>query len=88
MIYPWMMVTGSSAHRIPHPVERVKERMVFLKNAEVRRAARARGIPLWKIAEKLGISEASMTRWLRVELSEERRSAIFRAIAALSREEG
>ena len=40
-------------------------------NDAIRDFARKNGITLWQIAVKLGISEATITRWLRVPLSEE-----------------
>ena len=38
----------------------------------------------WMVAKKLGISEYTLVRWLRDELSEERKKAIYAAIEALS----
>ena len=43
-----------------------------MANEEIRCKAKAHRIPLWKLACELGISEATLTRWLRVEMSEER----------------
>lgn len=42
-----------------------------MENEQVRRAARAAGMPLWKLAEELGISEATLSRWLRKPLPDE-----------------
>lgn len=56
------------------------------ENAKIREAARAANIPLWKIAAAIGISEPTMTRWLRVPLSRERENRIAEAIAQLGKE--
>ena len=39
-------------------------------NQDLRNAAKAAKVPLWRIAEKLGCSEPTMTRKLRRELPE------------------
>ena len=53
-------------------------------NETVRRAARIAGVPLWKIALQVGISEATLTRWMRVPLSDEREQRLLTAIFALT----
>lgn len=58
------------------------------ENEKVRRAARIAGVPLWAIASKIGVSEPTLTRWLRVRLSEEKEASIMAAIAELEREAG
>ncbi len=55
-------------------------------NQNVRDAARIAGIPLWRIAMQAGISEPTLTRWLRVPLSEDRERRIVRAIEELKEE--
>lgn len=55
-------------------------------NAEIREFARENGITLWQIAVKLGVSEATITRWLRVPLSEEREKLLFEAAQRLAAE--
>ena len=57
-----------------------------MENRDVRRAARAAGVPLWKIARQLGVSEPTMTRWLRTPLSSEKREAVLGAISELEEE--
>lgn len=49
---------------------------------EIRRAARIADVPLWRLAEEIGIGEATLFRWLRHPLSEER---LGRTLAALDR---
>ena len=38
------------------------------ENKDLREAAKARGVPLWKVAKAAGISESTMTRKLREPL--------------------
>lgn len=57
--------------------------MIQRANEDVRRAARAAGVPLWMIAAELEISEPTLTRWLRVPLPDDRRDEIMKIIRAL-----
>ena len=57
-------------------------------NADVRQKIKAAGLFQWQVAKACGISEVTLIRWLRDELSKERREAIFAAIEALSKKEG
>lgn len=57
-----------------------------MTNQEVRRAARAAGVPLWKVADALGVSEPTVTRWLRRELPNEKKTAMLAAIERLGEE--
>lgn len=52
----------------------------MLSNVEVRSAAKQNGVMLWQIANAMNISEATMTRKLRTELSESDKSAMLRII--------
>lgn len=56
------------------------------ENQTVRRAARAAGVPLWRVAAAIGVSEPTLTRWLRVPLQEDKEKRVMAAIAALERE--
>ena len=53
-------------------------------NETVREAIKKSRLYQWQIAEKIGISEFTFTRWLRSELSDERKELILKAIAELS----
>lgn len=44
---------------------------------EMKKEAKKNGVPLWKIADALGISEATLTRLLRHDLSEEKEAQIL-----------
>lgn len=49
-------------------------------NQTVREEAKKKGVRLWQIAEHLGISEPTMTRWMRTALSPEKENMILSAI--------
>ena len=55
-------------------------------NQTIRDIAKKKGVKHWQIAEYLGISEPTIVRWLRVDLSPERKEAILNAIEAISKE--
>lgn len=55
-----------------------------MSNSDVRTAAKNAGVCLYQIAAVMGISEPTMTRKLRFELSLEEKQAIFKAIAQIA----
>ena len=57
-----------------------------MENIKIRVAARVAGVPFWKIAQKIGISEPTLTRWLRVPLDADREALIMAAIDELAKE--
>ena len=57
-----------------------------MENIQIRMAAREAHIPHWKSAQMDGISEPTFTRWLRVELTQEKKVRILQAIEQLKRE--
>ncbi len=57
------------------------------ENKAIRRAARAAGVPLWRIAHVIGVSEPTLTRWLRFPLSPEREQQILAAISQIAASE-
>jgi hypothetical protein len=56
-----------------------------MKNQEIRLAARGAGVPLWQLAEALGVSEPTMTRKLRHELSDDEKARILTIIHELAK---
>lgn len=56
------------------------------ENQAVRKAAKSAGVPLWKVAAYIGVSEPTIIRWLRVPLQEEKEARILSAIASLAQE--
>lgn len=57
-----------------------------MANEKIKHMARNRKIPQWQIALELNISEATLTRWLRVPLSAEQERMILAAIQKLEKE--
>lgn len=53
-----------------------------MKAEIIKKAARVAGVPLYRIAADIGISEATMTRWLRFDLPDERAERLLAAIKA------
>ena len=44
------------------------------KNVDVRKAAKDSGVFLWEIADKLGVSEPTLNRWLRKEMPDSQKA--------------
>lgn len=57
-----------------------------LPNNDIRKAALLADVRHWEICEVLGISEPTLTRWLRSELTEDKRNRIFAAIDSIAKE--
>ena len=53
-------------------------------NVDVRFAAWSAGLPLWAVAEELGVCEMTLSRWLRTELPTEKRERVLTTIQTLT----
>ena len=60
--------------------------MKYSANDRIRSRARAAGVKHWQIALRLGVSEQTFMRWMRVPLSQDREHQILEVIDALSEE--
>ena len=49
-------------------------------NEEIRETLKATRLKQWEIAAELNVSESTLIRWLRRELSQEKKAAILDAI--------
>ena len=58
----------------------------MLANNTIREQARRNNVPLWKVADSLGISEATFFRWLRKPLDGEKQTNILAVIDKLTTE--
>jgi len=58
-----------------------------MSNIDVRTAAKNAGVFLYQIAAAIGISEPTMTRKLRFELSDQEKKPIFEAIESIKNNE-
>ncbi len=54
-----------------------------MKNQEIRQAIKESRIMQYEIAEQMGISEYTLCKWLRKELTAEQRERIYTAIAEI-----
>ncbi len=59
---------------------------MFLKNQQIRAAAKASGVKLWEIAERLNINDGNFSRKLRRELPEAEQEQILAIIAEIAKE--
>lgn len=57
-----------------------------MENQDIKVYAKKHGVKMWELAVRLGISEATITRWLRVPLSAERERLLYRAAKELTAE--
>lgn len=57
-----------------------------MANLDIRAEAVSRGVRLWRVAEELGIADASLSRKLRKELPQDQKEEIFDIIRRLSEE--
>lgn len=57
-------------------------------NETVKRHAWKLRVPQWKIANEIGVSEITITRWLRQELTEERFRRLMAAVDKIAEAEG
>lgn len=55
-------------------------------NKNLRNTMKEANIQHWRVAQQMGISEATFCRWLRVELSPERHAQVMAAIDELKKE--
>jgi predicted XRE-type DNA-binding protein len=55
-----------------------------MANQDIRRYAKQNGVKLWQVAKVMGVSEPTMTRLLRQELSESKKTEFIRIINELA----
>lgn len=55
-----------------------------MNNKDIRLRARGSGVALWRVAEKMNISEPTLSRKLRHELSDEEKARIYAIIEELA----
>jgi len=59
-----------------------------MNNHEIREKMREKGIKQWEIADVLGISEFTLSRWLRKEILDSKRQRILEAIESIAKRKG
>ena len=55
-------------------------------NEDLKQKAAGAGVRLWEIAEAMGIADATLSRWLRRELTEQQRERFLQVIETIKRE--
>ena len=59
-----------------------------MENQDIRLKAKGAGVPLWKVAEYIGISEPTLTRLLRRKVDREMRTRLMTAIREIKDQQG
>lgn len=54
------------------------------KNRDVRDFLKQKHVYQWEVAERLGVHETTVIRWMRTELPEDKKQAIMEAAAAVA----
>lgn len=55
-----------------------------MRNEQIRTVMHRSGVRQWEVAEQLGISEFTYSRWLRSELPDDKKVQILQAISDVS----
>lgn len=58
-----------------------------MANTEIRELIKANNLYQYEVAEKIGVTECTLIRWLRKELSDSKKQSVLQAINELSKEE-
>ncbi|NQW98337.1 hypothetical protein HPY21_15465 [Bacillus stratosphericus] len=61
--------------------------MYMKPNMEIRTAIESSNFFTWQIAQKVGIHENTFYRWMRTEMSEEKKGKVLTAITQLKQEQ-
>lgn len=57
-----------------------------MRNKEIRDYIKSKGIPMWRVAERLGIADSNFSRMLRYEISEDKKKEIMHIVDELATE--
>ena len=63
-----------------------RKEMKSAANVDVKKVLHNRGIVYWQVADKLGIAESTLIRWMRKEMDPEKKAAIYKAVDVLIEE--
>lgn len=55
-------------------------------NNNLRKVIKEKGLMHWQVALRLGVSEQTLVRWLRVPLTADKEAAVLAAVEELSKE--
>lgn len=57
-----------------------------MRNKEIKDYIKSKGIPMWRVAERLGIADSSFSRMLRYEISDDKKKEIMHIADELATE--
>ena len=57
-----------------------------MRNAEIKQYFKKKNVPMWRVAEKLGMADSSLSRLLRYDISDERKQQILNTVDILADE--
>ena len=55
-----------------------------MNNQELRKLAAEKDVKLWQIADEIEIADTTFSKWMRKELSEDKKKRVYEAIHAIS----
>lgn len=58
-----------------------------MSNAKLKQAIKSARLKQWEVAQQVGVSEMTLIRWFRTEMTEERKERVYKAIEALKGEQ-
>lgn len=56
-----------------------------MRNKEIKDYIKSKNISMWRVAERLGISDSSFSRMLRYEITAEKRAEIYEIVNELAK---
>ncbi|WP_225422957.1 hypothetical protein [Companilactobacillus jidongensis] len=60
--------------------------MIIYKNEKLREKIKNEDLKYWEIANTIGITDSTFSRWLRTPLNDERKQRVLDAISELTKE--
>ena len=58
----------------------------MIANKSIREFIESNGVKHWQVAHKLGVSEQTLVRWLRVPIAQDKEDAIRVAVSEIAKE--
>lgn len=57
-----------------------------MRNKEIKAYIKSKNVPMWRVAECLGIADSSFSRMLRYEITEDKKAEIYKIVDELANE--
>jgi hypothetical protein len=55
-------------------------------NLDIRQQIKETGLPLWVVADRMGIADTTFSKWLRKELPEDKKAEIQQVVSELKKD--